>query len=775
MSKTVHSVKLQAYDAVDLNRLSYSNGDLVYDSTNNTIRIMNGVSQGGVSFATQPWVLANTLTQSTLTSTLTSALNSALSTYAPLSALTPYATITQLNTAISGVSNTYTLPTAGIGSGGTLGGVKVDGTTITINGSGVISGANTYVLPKAQAATGGNTLGGVIPDGTTITIDPSTGIITGAQLYTLPAATTSVRGGIIVPAVGTSGLTNSSGTIGLATASNTQLGGVKVDNSTITISSGVISAAQYTLPAANTSTLGGVIVPITANSGLTNSSGTIRLVQATTTQLGGVKVDGTTITIAAGGQISAVFAGAITFVGAWNAATNSPALANGSGTNGNEYICSAAGTVNFGNGNITFSVGDAVIYNGTLNQWIRIPASSALANLTFATSGGVSSGTSYNGTGAVTIDYSTLGASPLAGSTSLTTLGTISAGTWNGGIIGSTYGGTGVNNGTNTLTLAGSLTTTGAFATTIASTAATSVTLPTSGTIISSVTALGGAVSGTPSSTTYLRGDGTWATISAGVGLSSFSITTASASSTGESLSYNTSNGVFTFTPVSFVSPPAIGGTTPNSGAFSSLSSTTGLTLGTTAGTTPLTAANAATGTVTLTTGTTGQFLTSSGANRTPYWSTFTYSPTYPTTTTAYSRLSLTQTISRATNTIINWPTPGSLPTGFTYSSGTFTNSSGGTRLIAITYCAAVGSFSATATEIDIWFQDNSAVRYAQSTQNTSLPTSYVNTVTTIHSIANNGTIAAYFYFNSATTSATATFGGSVFGTTAFIELAVLA
>jgi hypothetical protein len=41
------------------------------------------------------------------------------------------------------------------------------------------------------------------------------------------------------------------------------------------------------------------------------------------------------------------------------------------------------------------------------------------------------------------------------------------------------------------------------------------VTLPTSGTIISSVTALPGAVTGTPSSTTYLRGDGTWATVSA--------------------------------------------------------------------------------------------------------------------------------------------------------------------------------------------------------------------------------------------------------------------
>jgi hypothetical protein len=77
-------------------------------------------------------------------------------------------------------------------------------------------------------------------------------------------------------------------------------------------------------------------------------------------------------------------------------------------------------------------------------------------------------------------------------------------------------GGTGVNNSTNTITVAGNLSHTGAFTQTIAATANTSVTLPTSGTIISSVTALPGAVTGTPSSTTYLRGDGTWATVSGG-------------------------------------------------------------------------------------------------------------------------------------------------------------------------------------------------------------------------------------------------------------------
>jgi hypothetical protein len=46
-----------------------------------------------------------------------------------------------------------------------------------------------------------------------------------------------------------------------------------------------------------------------------------------------------------------------------------------------------------------------------------------------------------------------------------------------------TIGGTGVNNGSAYLTLAGNLTTSGAYAVTITTTGATSVTLPTSGTL----------------------------------------------------------------------------------------------------------------------------------------------------------------------------------------------------------------------------------------------------------------------------------------------------
>jgi hypothetical protein len=64
-------------------------------------------------------------------------------------------------------------------------------------------------------------------------------------------------------------------------------------------------------------------------------------------------------------------AGSTVYLGTWDASTNSPHLANGSGVAGNEYAVSVSGTVDFGAGGITFSAGDFVIYNGT--AWQRIP------------------------------------------------------------------------------------------------------------------------------------------------------------------------------------------------------------------------------------------------------------------------------------------------------------------------------------------------------------------------------------------------------------------
>jgi hypothetical protein len=416
---------------------------------------MDGTTPGGFKVATQAYVQTNAITSTNLATNLATALLP----YAKTVDLAPYALTTTVNSAIAAIP-IYSLPTAttsvlggvkvdgtsivinnGVISGanqyslpiattGVLGGVRPDGTTITVDPvTGVISGANTYVLPTATVGTSTTgTKGGVKVDGTTILIDAN-GVISGANQYVLPAASTTVRGGVIIPAVTTSGINNTGGTIGLATATTTQLGGV--------------------------------IVPAVANSGLTNTAGSIRLATATTNQLGGIKVDGVTITINGSGVISANITGAIVFQGGWNAATNTPTLSNASSaynTNGFEFVVVAAGTVNFGLGNVTFAVGDNVIYDGV--KWVKIPIGSNAGTtsnaLTFDNTGtGSASGSTFNGSTLLTVSHNTIGASPLAGSASIATVGTVTAGAWNADVIDSAYGGTGVNNAGRTLTITG--------------------------------------------------------------------------------------------------------------------------------------------------------------------------------------------------------------------------------------------------------------------------------------------------------------------------------
>ena len=74
-------------------------------------------------------------------------------------------------------------------------------------------------------------------------------------------------------------------------------------------------------------------------------------------------------------------------------------------------------------------------------------------------------------------------ASTYVGQSTITTLGTIGTGVWQGTLVAGQYGGTGVNNSGKTITLGGNLTTSGAHATTFTTTGTTGVTLPTTGTL----------------------------------------------------------------------------------------------------------------------------------------------------------------------------------------------------------------------------------------------------------------------------------------------------
>jgi len=58
--------------------------------------------------------------------------------------------------------------------------------------------------------------------------------------------------------------------------------------------------------------------------------------------------------------------GSVVYQGTWDATGNTPTLSDGTGAQGNYHVASTAGTIDLGSGNITFSIGDWVIHNGSV-------------------------------------------------------------------------------------------------------------------------------------------------------------------------------------------------------------------------------------------------------------------------------------------------------------------------------------------------------------------------------------------------------------------------
>ena len=257
-------------------------------------------------------------------------------------------------------------------------------------------------------------------------------------------------------------------------------------------------------------------------------------------------------------------------------------------------------TSNLAVGELAINIPDGKLYynkSGTITVLATASTAALTVPITPANGGtGVANGT--NNTITFTGNY-TLGLT-LTGNTAVTfpTSGTL---------LTTAGSGSSLTFGTGTLSLGGNFTTSGAFAQTLTATAATSVTLPTSGTLISSTTALSGAITGTPSSTTYLRGDATWATIGTTSGtVTSVSMTVPSFLSV--SGSPITSSGTLAVTLSGTALPIANGGTGSTSTTFVNLASNV-------TGTLPI--ANGGTGVTSLGTGVQtalGQSVTGSGS-----------------------------------------------------------------------------------------------------------------------------------------------------------------
>ena len=452
-----------------------------------------GAMDNMVIGATTPKAITGTTITATTFSgsgaSLTSIPNSALNN----SSITINGNATALGGSVSVGTVTSVAATAGTG-------ISVTGSPITSNGILNITNTAPDQTVVLTAGTGIST-SGTYPNFTITNTSPSSGG-TVTSVSGTAGRITSTGGNTpvidLASGVATAGTTGSSTLIpvvtidtygrvtGITTAANPQGTVTSVTGTAPVVSSGGATPA-ISMAAANTTT-NGYLTSTDWNTFNGKGSGTVTSVTATSPV---TSTGGTTPVIAMPAATTSV-SGYLTSTD-WNTFNG-----KGSGT-----VTSVA-ALTLGTTGIDLS---STVATGTTTPVITLQVPTASAT----NRGALSSAdwSTFNGKQAALV----------SGTNIKTVSGVSLLGSGDVGLIGATYGGTGVNNGSNTITIAGNLTHAGAFTQSFTATANTAVTLPAGATassnnLLSSATAVG-IVTGTPSSSTYLRGDGTWSSVSA--------------------------------------------------------------------------------------------------------------------------------------------------------------------------------------------------------------------------------------------------------------------
>jgi hypothetical protein len=398
--------------------------------------------------------------------------------------LTSTSTVSALTTVGTITSGTWNGSTIAIANGGT--------------GATTQAGAANAILPSQASANGlylksdgTNVSWASVPAGYSAPTIGSTSIASGSTVTTIAGLTLTTPTIDVINAASASGTTASlfpnttTGTVAVASGLTT---------GTVNIATGGSSTNAINMGNSNTT--------VTINGSL-DVKGTVTTIESTTVTVADknlelAKVATPTDTTADGGGITIKGATDKTFnyVNATPAFTSSENMDLASG----KAYKIAGTTVLSGSALGTGITGSSLTSVGTIGTgtWQGSVVGAAyggtgVANavgstITLAgpltTVGAYTLGITTTGNTTVTLPTSgTLVNSTVTSLSSLATVGTITSGTWNGSVIGGTYGGTGVNNGSSTITLGGSLTTVGAYTTSLTATANTAVTLPTSGTL----------------------------------------------------------------------------------------------------------------------------------------------------------------------------------------------------------------------------------------------------------------------------------------------------